>query len=198
MKKKLLILMCMAIALLFAVCNGETSDPVCECNPKEHNEGDQCCGGKGCGCNIILKCVCSAGTLHLVGEKCRGSLNCECELNVVGVRASNGVAITNRDNAVSKADFDELVGYVNTALAHAQLSSEARQNFIKNNLKEIGIVPDSGGDAPVIVNGILIIEVGKGQVDIRLAIRTWCEAENIAMMFKQFDNSKDKVRFALT
>jgi len=179
MKRNLLILaIILLIGFIVNSCGDDEKKSSCECNPKQHNEGETCCTGNGCNCTIILKCICPADTLHLIGENCRGPLNCECELNVPGARASNGVAITNR-HGVDSAVFAEMVSKVNTALAHAQLSSEDRQNFIKNNLKEIEIIGGVQIDVTAPVDGVFVVHTDWSANSIRGGLRDWCEEKGI-------------------
>jgi len=155
MKRNLLILVIiLLIGFITNSCGDEEKISSCECNPKQHNEGESCCIGNGCNCIIILNCVCPAGTFHLVGENCRGSLNCECELNVAGVRSDNGIPITNR---LGFADITTVVGRINggiDALAAVGYSADT----LKNNTKEITLV-DGNSLAYDLEKGIIYVGI---------------------------------------
>jgi len=177
MKRNLLILVIiLLIGFIVNSCGDDEKKSSCECNPKQHNEGESCCNGNGCNCIIILNCICPADTLHLISENCRGPLNCECDLNVVGVRASNGIAITNRQNV---ANFNDMVDEVNSALAHTMLST-TQKAYIKNNIKEIRIIPSTtvSNDA-IVEDDILIINSNVLRFSIMLSLKQWCESNNI-------------------
>jgi|GEM_PF-4920067 len=176
--------MAIAAPFIMATCdngNKPEPEPTCECpNGTEHNEGEECCDSNDCGCEIILNCACPEGTIHLVGEEdCRGPNNCECEKNVPGARAvladpdkaTNGMIITNRDG-IDEEDFAAMVTNVNTALDHTSVSAETRQNFIRDNIKEIKILPVSGEFPanPIISDGVLIVENGTPAASIRTAL----------------------------
>ena len=180
MKRNLLILVIiLLIGFIVNSCGDEEKKSSCECNPKQHNEGESCCTGNGCNCIIILNCNCPADTFHLVGENCRGLLNCECELNVVGERV-NGIAVTNR-SGIDAVAFTTMIENVTRALDNADLSSDARKEFLKGNLIEIKIIPQAGEllVSPVLNNGVLTIENGSGPGMIRNALRDWCEEKGI-------------------
>jgi hypothetical protein len=87
--------------------------------------------------------------------------------------------------------FEELVRYINTALNHNDLSSEDRQNFIKNGIKEITIVMDESAGDPVVLDDVLWVKNGHTTVAIRRSLRTWCEENDIVMLQK-----RDAVRMA--
>jgi len=185
-KNKLWVLVIISlIGFIVNSCDGnDEKQNFCECNPKEHNEGEECCTGNGCNCIIILYCECPKYTIHLIGEKCRGTINCECELNVVGIRAivpnkaTNGMIITNRDG-IAAGDFETMVTNVQTALDHISVSTGTRQNFIKNNIKEIKIIPTNIGANPIISDDILIIENGAPGASVRTALNVWLERLSI-------------------
>jgi len=133
------------------------------------------------------KCKCPEGTIHFIGDimQCASENNCNCEHGAfTGARASNGIAITNRNNSMRQVLFNEMVIKVNNALAHNDLSSEARQSFIKNNLKEVRMVEKDSALPPYVLGNILMIECdlgiseGPGMLTIRTALRTWCEENN--------------------
>jgi hypothetical protein len=137
------------------------------------------------GNNNTKICECPNGTIHLVGETCCEGEGCNCEKGVVGSRtnvpgkATSGIAVTNR--GVSDSDFITMVGKVETALTHAILSSDARQNFIKNNIKEMKIFDYVNGlYAPYIEDGVLIIENNTPVGDIILTIEDWCDDNGIS------------------
>jgi len=189
-KNKLWVLVIiLLIGFIVNSCDGnDEKQKYCECNPKEHNEGEECCTGNGCNCTIILNCDCPKDTIHLIGENCRGPLNCECELNVVGVRAivpnkaTNGMIITNRDG-IAEDDFATMVTNVQNVLDHANLSTETRQDFIKNNIKEIKIIDGEGGaNSPSILDGVLIIENGSSFGPIRACLQIWLIGLEIAQV----------------
>jgi hypothetical protein len=126
----------------------------------------------------IGKCVCLPGTIILTSEP-----DCAkycATVKVVGARtsvpgkATDGMAITNGDG-ISTADFNETVNRVNTALVHEVLSTETRQNFIKNNIQEIRIVPRVDGSAPLPPSGgIFTIQTdGPSALNIRNALNNW-------------------------
>ena len=176
-----------AATLLFTVCSDPEKKPqTCDCTNKDH---DCNCGKDGCEC-AVPTCKCDT-KLHVGDEECCGIGDC-CE-TVAGTRASNGIAITNRQNI---ANFNDMVGVVNEALAHALLSTD-QKNHIKNNIKEIKVAPtNSESTVTFIEDGVLTVFDGNAMFAIVITLRNWCEAENIAMMFKQFDNSKDNVKLA--
>jgi len=186
MKRNLLILVIiLLIGFIVNSCIDDEKKISCECNPKQHNEGEICCTGNGCNCTIILNCNCPADTLHLIGENCRGSLNCECELNVIGTRASNGIAITNR-HGLDSVVFTEMVSVVNEALKgyvtalDTYLLSETQREYIKNNIKEIKVAPiNSESTAAFINEGILTVFDGNTILEIVIPLKIWCEAKNI-------------------
>jgi len=140
MKRNLLILaIILLIGFIVNSCSDEEKKSSCECNPKQHNEGESCCTDNGCNCIIILNCNCPADTFHLVGENCSGSLNCECELNVAGVRSDNGIAITNREEF---ENIDTVVEHINVGINALDNLNDIRYsaNILKDNVKEITIV----------------------------------------------------------
>jgi len=196
MKKLWILTIIVVVGFIGISCGGnDEKQSSCECNPKEHNEGENCCNGNGCNCTIILKCDCPDGTFHLISENCRGPLNCECELNVKGVRsnvpdkATNGIPITNRFNIIEgvpnnySASFDEMVNRVNTSLNHNVLSTNNYQNFIKDNLKEIRIIESTGGEISLIFasEGVIVFENNWSALNIRSRFREWCVNSGIYM-----------------
>jgi len=132
-----------------------------------------------------LGCQCPAGTIHLAGEADCGGTGCECEINIAGARsnvsgkASTGIAITNR-NGLDDTTFNTMVAAVNEALNHVQIQSETRQEYIKNNIKEIRI--ESGIESPVISNGIMTVKTASAASDIRSAFNTWLVLNSITML----------------
>jgi hypothetical protein len=103
----------------------------------------------------------------------------------------NGIAVTNRQN-IATANFNTMVTNVTNALNHANLSGDIKQNCIKNNIKEIKIIPGSGVTFPSISGGVLTVENGCVSADIRTAILDWLyDVHGITMM-----DTKDTIRFA--
>jgi len=128
-------------------------------------------------------CQCPNGALHLTGENCCSGTGCECEKNVAGVRASNGLAITNRQG-MADATFNTIVGYVNTALANGSLSGDTKQNCIKNNIKEIKVFNTTG--TAVVTNNILMVYSGSSANGVVGALEDWLYDEHgMAMMMNQ-------------
>ena len=150
-----------ASAIVFAAsCNNETKetekkDP-CMCDPKEHNEGDDCCIGDGCMCKIILKCDCPTGTLHEDKSKeCRGPLNCNCE--DAYAKLVNGIFVT-MDNAV--VDKAGVMNKIDTAFEWLDYT-ENEATIIKNNVYAIRVVLGHGATTKIVLeNGkcVLIID----------------------------------------
>ena len=146
------------------------------------------CGATKTQAVAALGCQCPAGTIHLAGEADCGGTGCECEKNVAGARsnvpgkASTGIAITNR-SGLDVSTFNEIVEKVNTALNHTQIQSETRQEYIKNNIKEIRI--ETEGSSVTISNGILIVPSIAGAADIRSTLNTWLITNSITMLNNQ-------------
>jgi len=133
----------------------------------------------------VTVCQCPAGTIHLAEEADCGGTGCECEKNVAGVRsnvpgkASTGISITNR-TGLDATTFNTMVAAVNEALNHVQIQSETRQEYIKNNIKEIRI--ESGSGAPTIADGIMTVKTSSVASDIRSAFNTWLVLNSITML----------------
>ena len=199
--------MAIAAPFIMATCdngNMPEPEPTCECpNGTEHNEGEECCDSNDCGCEIILNCACPENTIHLVGEEgCRGPNNCKCEENVPGVqavladpdKATNGMIITNRDG-LAEEDFAAMVTAVQNALNHIQLSTETRQNFIKNNIKEIKILPTSIGANPIISDGVFTVENGVTASAIRSGLNSWLSGLEIAQAKNMYYDSINNILY---
>jgi hypothetical protein len=73
--------------------------------------------------------------------------------------------------------------------------SEAQQAYVQDNIDEIKIIADEGSINPP-SNGILTVGNERQNVAIWSALRDWCVANDVTMLFKQFDTSKDTVRLA--
>ena len=114
-------------------------------------------------------CSCKDLYIVLTGEKCNKDGCVSVEIpgvrSTVTGKATNNMPITNRNNALSSDDFDTMVTRVNTALDRSELESTGKQAYIKNNIKEIRIVPLGGGVS--ILNGIYTIEMGTTAGGIR-------------------------------
>ena len=131
-------------------------DP-CMCDPKEHNEGEECCTGDDCTCKTILKCDCAPGTLHEdKGKECRGPLNCECE-NAYA-KLANGIFVT-VDDAVTNQAF--VMGKINDVLDLMEEYAPDEDAIIKNNadIIRIHVVPGSGGASVSLIDGKHIIMI---------------------------------------
>ena len=133
----------------------------------------------------IVSCVCPPDNIYVTGETCTcGKPVCNCQI-IAGARtsvpgkASNGIAITNREDDIG---FDATVGNINTALDHANLSSEARQNFIKNNIKEIRVITLPTSNDIYVTDDVLIIPSHRNALAIRNALTAWCEENEIVML----------------
>jgi hypothetical protein len=98
-------------------------------------------------------CVCPNGSLHLVGEICCNTGDCNCTRNVAGQRLSNGIPVTNRDNAVEPATFNTII----TDGIEAALNdlSQEEKAILKNWLKEIRII--AGPGVPSHSSGVITI-----------------------------------------
>jgi len=189
MKRNLLILV---IILLIGFITNSCSD--------DENECSFCKNGQHCNTHCVIencpvhdcknhnksacdvcnqKCKCPEDTIHFIGDimQCASENNCNCEHgNFTGARASNGIAITNRYD-VDLTDFTEIIDFIEDALIHTMLSTTKR-DYIKNNIKEIKIVPLAGN--PVFVeDGVLTIEPQNGDFVIMLTLKQWCEAKGI-------------------
>jgi hypothetical protein len=164
------VLFIFAIVLTYFACKEDDPDYSCKCEWGNNYfivlDTDTLCGNRDC--------------INKNKEK------------VAGKRLDNGIPVTNREGI---DDFGEMLDRVKTALAHEQLSSEARQKFIKDNIKEIEIVLNDGHDLLPPSSGVLIISNIYTAFSIRTALRLWCEANDISALFKQLDSSKDTVHF---
>jgi len=192
MKRNLLILV-IVLLIVFIVnsCGDDEKKSSCECNPKQHNEGESCCIGNGCNCIIILNCVCPVGTFHLVGENCRGSLNCECELNVKGTRIQ-GIAVTDRDNAFG--DITTICSTINTAING--LGEGYSAETLENNVKEIVLVEGNSISYNVSTKTINV-GAGAAMPIVRAGLRGYLDEVALLTMFKQFDNYKSNILLTL-
>jgi hypothetical protein len=65
-----------------------------------------------------------------------------------------------------------MVTAVNTALIHVQLDTPARQNYIKNNIKEIRITQTTGSE-PSVSGNVLIAGKDIADTVIRSFLNTW-------------------------
>jgi len=135
-------------------------------------------------------CQCPNGTEHLPGKSCCAIPGCTCTM-VPGTVASNGLPITNRQN-IPQAQFDTLVGLINQALTHSNLTPAA--TGIKSKIIEIKVMNSSG--ATTVTNNILIVYTNSGWAAIRGALEDWAWDEGYLSMLQQFDNSKNTVRMA--
>ena len=162
--------------VVFAVsCDGDTKEPEkkdpCMCDPKEHNEGDNCCTGDGCTCKIILKCVCPAGTLHEDKSKeCRGSLNCNCE-NAYA-KLANGIFVTMDDAVVDKTG---VMGKINGGFDEVEEYCPDEYVVLENNadIIRVHVNPGAGFVSTTIVDGkhiITVYENTAGMSDIGTAL----------------------------
>ena len=135
-------------------------------------------------------CVCEPGTLRLIGEDAEVEPGCAkyCTAEQVkgvravvgdGIKATNGIPITNRENV---DNFDTMITRItgSVGLDHDILSSEARQNFIKNNIKEIRIVERIEALVVhlIIKDGVLIVDHLSSGSEVRIALRNWLEAQD--------------------
>jgi len=192
MKRNLLIFtIVLLIGFIVNSCDDEEKKSSCECNPKQHNEGESCCTGNGCNCIIILNCNCPANTFHLVGENCRGLLNCECELNIKGQRVQ-GIAVTDRDEAFG--DITMICGLINTAID--TLGEGYSVETLKNNVKEI-ILVEGGAVSCDVSTKIISVGTGTSMPVIRTNLRAYLNNVALLTMFKQFDNSKSNILLTL-
>ena len=169
MKRNLLILVIiLLIGIIVNSCGDDEKKSSCECNPKQHNEGESCCTGNGCNCTIILNCNCPVDTLHLIGENCRGPLNCECELNVKGTRVQ-GIAITNRNGF---EDITIICTVINTAIN--TLGEGYSTETLKNNVKEIILV--EGMEVSYNVSAKIInVGISSSMPNIRANLRAYLD-----------------------
>jgi len=135
----------------------------------------------------IGKCVCLDGVIILIGENgC--ARYCDTD-KVAGVRSSvpgkatDGMPITNREG-LSSGEFETMVASVNNALGNIQLESETHQDHIKNNIREIKIIPAGViFNDPFVSGGIYIIENGSTGGSIRNYLRDTF-LDGISMMQK--------------
>jgi len=138
MKKKLFVFaIILIIGFIANSCDGEQENKSsCECNPKEHNEGENCCKSNDCNCLIILNCDCPEDTLHITGEICRGPLNCEC--GVAYSKLSNGIYLTMDKSIVNPVVVKENIEIVlfEWLLVHENIA----YNIIINNVYEIRVL----------------------------------------------------------
>jgi len=187
----------LAAAILFvASCDNETKetekkDP-CICDPKEHNEGDECCTGDGCTCKIILKCDCTPCTLHEDKSKeCRGPLNCNCE-NAYA-KLANGIFIT-MDDAVT--NNSAVLTVINSAFSDLEDFDSASNTILKNNsgIIRIHVVPGNGLISVALVDGKHIITIKALSADANdLAVELWNLAQALPPMLGM-GNAKGTVR----
>ena len=126
----------------------------------------------------IENCECTT-TLHITGEYCCEGANCNCE-TVAGARVE-GIAVTNRQDIEADAfefqrdEFIKGFGWLN----------ETQQAFVKDNLKEVCVVPGPASNDPSISQGILTIESGSNAASI------WSALDEFASASKKFDLAKE-------
>ena len=133
-------------------------------------------------------CTDAAGTIHLAGEEpsCRGKKECACEFDIPGTRASNGIAITNRQNV---AGFDAKVSEITPVIEYF---TGNKGKYIADTIKEIKIVSGTGG-LLTIEDGVMTIKIEHTAGDVYEVLNTYTTSISL---FKQFDNSKDNVKLA--
>ena len=136
--------------------------------------------------NDPKECQCPEGTIHFIGDtmKCVSEINCNCEHgNFEGKRASNGIAITNRDNVTN---FNDMVDEVNRALTgyvtenDTYYLSETQKEYIKNNIKEIKITHRNNiSNAVFVINSVLTVFDINYYIEIMITLLIWCETDGI-------------------
>ena len=141
------------------------------------------------GCNDD-PCICKNLHIVLTGEKC--NKNGCISVEIPGQRV-NGIPVTNRNN-IASVEFDAMVTFItNNVVDHVSFSNTQKE-YIAAQLKEIKIIPGDGSGVAIVLNRVLTVENNSSGGNIRSAIHTWLEGLEIAMMFKQMDNSEETVR----
>ena len=88
--------------------------------------------------------------------------------------------ITNRQG-VSDGEFSAAVAQINEGLDHTQFASATRQEYIKNNIKEIKVNSETGV-APVIEGNVLIVGKDITVGEVRSVFNTWLIGLSITML----------------
>ena len=110
--------------------------------------GNTSCGGDNG--DDIENCDCTT-TLHITGEDCCEGANCNCE-TVAGTRVE-GIAVTNRDNVAGFATA--IISQIEEAISWLTPDELA---IIKSGVKEIRVLPGTGGASTIGGNVITIKE----------------------------------------
>ncbi|MCL2230886.1 MAG: hypothetical protein FWC01_07290 [Treponema sp.] len=136
-------------------------------------------------------CECAPGTEHLSGDL-DGTECCDlCADNhctIVDGKTVEGIKVINTGNV---DNFDTVTTNVDNALKRADAIQLA---YIKENITEIRVSNATSGNI-TLVNGVLTIRVGHNHNAIWTFLEEWLDDNGLAMLFKQFDNSKNNVRF---
>ena len=116
--------------------------------------------------NLTLKAkweslLCTCPEIILIGESCcenSGVIDCNCN-PVAGQRLTeyNNIPVTNREGNV--VDFDAAFTNVKNAFAEMEEFTPQEALVIRNNVKEVRIVPTSGEVSNVLDNGKYIVTI---------------------------------------
>ena len=179
-----------AVAVIVAGCNFFNKPPVdepeplpeikCACpNGTVHFEDEACCPGgktKDCRCTTKPRPQVPAACTHGEAEYLPGNhqtlphgADCKCK-NIPGT-VVNTIPVTNREN-LSSASFDAMVTAVGDAFTTlTDYGHAAVIPIVKNNVKEIRIIPSAGG-APdfTLEGGKYIATVIEGMSESNIAI----------------------------